>query len=79
MAKTLARKLSDKAVMGADGAEIGTLHNITADLKTGALNDLVVEPHEGGKRFDFERDQHDRYLVPAARVEAVKDYIVVGR
>ncbi len=79
MAETLARNLSDKAVMGADGAEIGTLHNITADLKTGSLNDLVVEPYEGGKSFDFERDQHDRYLVPATHVEAVKDYIVVAR
>ncbi|PSQ38682.1 photosystem reaction center subunit H [Halobacteriales archaeon SW_5_70_135] len=79
MAETLARNLSNKAVMGVDGAEIGTLHNITADLKTGALNDLVVEPHEGGQSFDFERDGHDRYLVPAAHVEAMKDYVVVAR
>lgn len=79
MAETLARNLSDKAVMGTDGAEIGTLHNITADLKTGALNDLVVEPYEGGMSFDFERDERDRYLVPASRVQSVKDYIVVRR
>lgn len=79
MAETLARNLSDKAVMGTDGAEIGTLHNITADLKTGGLSDLVVEPYENGASFDFERDERSRYLVPASRVESVKDYIVVRR
>jgi sporulation protein YlmC with PRC-barrel domain len=79
MAETLARNLSDKAVMGTDGAEIGTLHNITADLKTGALSDLVVEPYENGASFEFDRDERNRYLVPATHVQSVKDYIVVSR
>ncbi len=79
MAETLARNLSDKAVMGTDGAEIGTLHNITADLKTGSLNDLVVEPYDDGISFDFDRDERNRYLVPATSVQSVKDYVVVRR
>ncbi len=81
MAEILAKNLSDKAVMGSDGAELGTLHNITTDLKTGHLHDLIVEPHDhtDHERFDLPRDDDGRYLVPATRVRAVKDYIVVDR
>lgn len=80
MAEILARNLSNKAVMGSDGTEVGTLHNITADLKTGHLQDLVVDPETGTEgSFDFDRDESGRYRVPANRVEAVKDYIVVRR
>lgn len=78
MAEILARNLSNKAVMGSDGKEVGTLHNITADLKTGHLQDLVVAPNSDAD-FEFERDGNGRYRVPARRVEAVKDYIVVSR
>jgi sporulation protein YlmC with PRC-barrel domain len=80
MAEVLARNLSNKAVMGSDGAEIGTLHNVTTDIKTGHLHDLVVEPHpEADQSFEFDRDEANNYLVPARRVQAVKDYIVVDR
>jgi sporulation protein YlmC with PRC-barrel domain len=82
MAEVLARNLSNKAVMGSDGAELGTLHNITTDLKTGTLRDLVVEPHsdaDASATFEFDRDDRGYYRVPARRVQAVKDYIVVGR
>lgn len=80
MAEILARNLSNKAVMGSDGKEVGTLHNITADLKTGHLQDLVVAPSsKSNTDFEFDRDENGRYRVPARRVEAVKDYIVVRR
>lgn len=81
MAEILARNLSNKAVMGSDGTEVGSLHNITTDLKTGHLQDLVVDPRTGPEAgsFDFERDEDGRYRVPARRVEAVKDYIVIRR
>lgn len=79
MAEILAKNLSEKSVMGSDGTELGTLHNITTDLKTGKLHDLVVEPdaEASASRFDFDRDESGRMLVPAARVQAVKDYIVI--
>ena len=81
MAEILAENLSGKAVMGSDGTELGMLYNITMDLKTGALHDLIVEPDEqlpeGTVQFD--RDEADRFLVPVDRVQAVKDYIVVAR
>jgi sporulation protein YlmC with PRC-barrel domain len=79
MAEVLARTLSEKAVMGSDGTELGTLYNVTTDLKTGKLHDLVVAPEEDGPEVEFERDEEGYYRVPARRVQAVKDYIVVDR
>jgi len=81
MPDVLAENLSDKAVVGADGTEIGPLYNITMDLRTGALGDLLVEPNEefsvGSSGFDV--DEEGLLRVPVSRVQAVKDYIVVER
>ncbi len=80
MADMLAENLSGKSVMGADGTELGRLYNITMDLKTGKLNDLVVEPLEDSDvKVDFPQDDEGHYRIPVTRVQAVKDYIVVER
>jgi sporulation protein YlmC with PRC-barrel domain len=73
----LAENLSGKAVMGSDGAELGTLYNITMDLKTGKLHDLLVEPNLEVST-DYETDDENLLRVPVGDVKAVKDYIVVG-
>lgn len=78
MVEILAENLSGKKVMGADGAEIGELYNITMDLKTGELHDLVVQPGEGVSA-DFDVDDHGHFRVPIDHVQAVKDHIVVRR
>ncbi|MFC7046979.1 PRC-barrel domain-containing protein [Halobacteriaceae archaeon GCM10025711] len=81
MPDVLAENLSGKAVMGSDGTELGMLYNITMNLKTGKLNDLVVEPDPEGpaKKVQFGKDEDGRYHIPVNRVQAVKDYIVVQR
>ncbi|MFC4247340.1 PRC-barrel domain-containing protein [Natribaculum luteum] len=81
MSDILAENLSGKAVMGSDGTELGLLYNITMDLKSGKLHDLVVEPDEElpARSVDFDRDETGRFLVPVRHVQAVKDYIVVQR
>lgn len=82
MPTILAENLSGKSVMGSDGTELGRLYNITMDLKTGELSDLIVDPEtEAQSRLDldFEVDDEDRYLIPVHHVQAVKDYIVVER
>ena len=78
MVEILAENLSGKRVMGDDGAEIGELYNITMDLKTGELHDLVVDPGESVSA-DFDVDERGHYLVPIGNVQAVKDHIVVRR
>jgi sporulation protein YlmC with PRC-barrel domain len=74
----LAENLSGKAVMGSDGAELGTLYNITMDLKTGELHDLLVEPNLEVSS-DYELDDENLLHVPVGNVRAVKDYIVVAQ
>jgi sporulation protein YlmC with PRC-barrel domain len=79
MVDILAENLSDKSVMGADGAELGLLHNITMDVHSGALDELIVEPEQGVTDTTFPTDENGRYRVPVAKVQAVRDYIVVQR
>jgi sporulation protein YlmC with PRC-barrel domain len=81
MSDILAENLSGKAVMGSDGTELGMLYNITMDLRTGELNDILVDPTDETptRSVDFETDSGGRYRVPVSRVQAVKDYIVVQR
>ena len=79
MAELLAENLSGKDVIGSDGATLGQLYNITMDLKTGELHDLVVDPEEGVRDVGFRTNEFGRYLVPVGNVQAVKDHIVVRR
>ncbi|MFC7113875.1 PRC-barrel domain-containing protein [Natronoarchaeum sp. GCM10025703] len=81
MSDILAENLSGKAVMGTDGTELGMLYNITMDLKSGELHDVVIEPDEDttGHGSDLRTDESGRYRVPVQAVQAVKDYIVVKR
>ena len=74
----LAENLSGKAVMGSDGSELGTLYNITMDLKTGALHDLLVDPNVE-VASDYETDDENLLHVPVGNMQAVKDYIVVNQ
>ena len=80
MADMLAETLSGKAVMGTDGTELGELYNVTMDLETGRLEDLLVQPLEDSSvQVDFPVDEAGRFQIPVGRVQAVKDYIVVNR
>jgi sporulation protein YlmC with PRC-barrel domain len=81
MPDILAENISDKAVMGSDGTELGALYNVTMDLKSGELHDLIVVPDEETptRAIDYDRDEQGRFRVPVAHVQAVKDYIVVDR
>jgi sporulation protein YlmC with PRC-barrel domain len=80
MPEILAENLSGKAVMGSDGAELGMLYNITMDLNSGRLANLVIDPDESYAGGDgFETDQQGRLLIPIDRVQAVKDHMIIQR
>ncbi|MDD3420935.1 MAG: PRC-barrel domain-containing protein [Methanocellales archaeon] len=76
MVRSFAKNLSNKKVMGIDGSNIGTMHNVVVDLHTGALIDLVIKPDMA---FDTEgfRTEDNFMLVSFEAVRAMKDYIVV--
>jgi sporulation protein YlmC with PRC-barrel domain len=79
MPNVLAENLSEKEVMGTDGASLGTLYNITMDLKTGTLKHLIIDSGQRSGDLEFERDERGNYRVPVSRVQAVKDTIIVDR
>lgn len=80
MPEILAENLSGKAVVGSDGAEIGMLYNITMDLDSGRLANLLINPDESYSGGDnFETDTQGRLLVPVNRVQAVKDHMIIQR
>jgi sporulation protein YlmC with PRC-barrel domain len=78
MVDILAENLSGKGIiMG--GTELGVLYNITMDLKTGRLVDLLVTPHDARdpENLPFELDDDGHLRVPVERVQRVEDYIDV--
>jgi len=79
MAEILAENLSGKDVMGTDGAELGSLYNITMDLSSGSLKHLVIDPAESLRNTDFDYSDQGRLMVPVERVKAVKDHMIVKR
>ena len=79
MAEILAENLSGKAVMGSDGAELGMLYNITMNIETGRLENLIISPADSYRGDDFDTDERGRPLIPVQRVQAVKDHMIVER
>ncbi len=78
MSKLLAMNLTDKKVMGEDGMELGELHNVTCNIETGELNDLVVDPTSRGSEV-YQSDKNGYIRIPTKKLKDVKDYIVVER
>jgi sporulation protein YlmC with PRC-barrel domain len=56
------------------------LYNITMDLDTGRLENLLVDPEDRRvAETEFDTDEAGRLLVPVERVQAVKDHMIVER
>lgn len=69
--------LSDKDVICSDGSNVGQMHNILLDPKTGELEALTVSPTEDGASVAFSRTEKNRYRIPATAVTAVDDCVVI--
>ena len=79
MTELLAENLSGKAVTGSDGAELGMMYNITMNIDSGRLENLIVTPAESYRGDDLDTDEAGRLLIPVSRVQAVKDHMIVER
>ena len=76
MHEVLASALPDKPVLSSDGRELGIVHNLTMDTRTGKLNTLLVEPDGDG--FDeLEPTDEGDIRIPAGRISGFDDYLVV--
>jgi len=71
-----AKSLSNKEIVSEDGRKIGTLYNFTADLDTGDIIDLVVQPDKSMNTKRYKVDG-DFILIPFKAVMSVKEYIMV--
>jgi sporulation protein YlmC with PRC-barrel domain len=56
---------------------VGAVYNITADLKTGALLDLIIKP--GQSPVPELEKQNDLYVAPFESVKSISDYVVLDR
>lgn len=74
-------QLSDKLVSTSDGTRLGEVYNVTSDLQTGQLDSLLLTPTSGGvseQQIPFDEVQSGVYEIPASRVQAIEDYVIVS-
>lgn len=72
----LAKSLGKKVVLLSDGTVVGSVYNITMDLKTGSLIDIVVKPQN--EVPDLEK-QNGLYIIPFESVKSISDYVVLDK
>ena len=77
MDSVLVSSLAGHPVMTTDGVELGTVENITMNVKTGELTSLRLDS-DNHSASGFERTETGQLLVPADRVEAKQDYLLVA-
>ncbi|AGK62139.1 hypothetical protein Asulf_02186 [Archaeoglobus sulfaticallidus PM70-1] len=73
----LAKTLSKKMVLMSDGTEVGMVYNVTADLKTGMLIDLIVKP--GQKPLPDLEKTDNYYIIPFEAVKSISHYVVLDK
>ncbi len=71
-----AKSLGKKVVLLSDGTVVGSVYNVTMDLKTGSLIDIVVKPQN--EVPDLEK-QNGLYIIPFDSVKSISDYVVLDR
>lgn len=71
-------ELRGKTVMSAEGVYLGVLRNISANVSTGDLSIIHVEPSEDVSRKDFVTDDQGRITFAFEAIKAVRDVIVVA-
>jgi sporulation protein YlmC with PRC-barrel domain len=72
-----AKSLAKKMVLLSDGTLVGTLYNLTVDLKTGSILELIIKPAQNPVP-ELEK-QNNLYIVPFESVKSISDYIVLDR
>lgn len=76
MGKVFSGSIAGKEIVNIDGMVLGSLDDVTFDVRTGKLADLKVKPDRELNRIKYRED--GRFvLIPFASVVAIKDYIVI--
>jgi len=80
MSRILSREIQNKTVVSEEGKMFGKVLDITADLQTGELVNMVVEPTKYVQTH-FENlvsDENGRILLPFSSVQAVGDFVLIN-
>lgn len=72
----LASSLPGNEVMTVEGTELGVVDGVTMDPDTGSLQNFRLKAHGGGDG-GYHRIDNGHLLVPADRIEAREDYLLV--
>ena len=75
--KMFESELRGKTVMSNEGGYLGILRNISANVETGDLVAIHVEPAEEIDARQFPQDTQGRLQFPFTSIKAVRDVIVV--
>ena len=70
-------ELRGKTVMTEGGLLIGILRNVTMDLGTGELKNLLVEPSEDIDTRLYHLDERGHIILDFDSVKSVKDVVIV--
>ena len=70
-------ELRGKTVMTEGGLLIGILRNVTMDLGTGELKNLLVEPSEDIDTRLYHLDEKGHIVLDFDSVKSVKDVVIV--
>jgi len=80
MSRILSREIQNKTVVSEEGKMFGKVLDVTADLQTGELVNMVVEPTKYVQTH-FENlvsDENGRILLPFSSVQAVGDFVLIN-
>jgi sporulation protein YlmC with PRC-barrel domain len=76
--KILENELRGKTVMSEEGLYLGVLRNSTVDGKTGALQNILVEPSDDVDPRLYHLDEEGHLVFPFNSIKSVKDVIIIG-
>ena len=80
MARLPFKEIQSKTVVSEGGRMFGKVLDITADVTTGELINMIVEPTKYivAHFEDLVRDKQGRLLLPFSAVTAVGDFVLVN-
>ena len=77
--KRYARQLMGKTVVTKTGKRFGEVENLTFEVRTGELLQIVIKNPTGyAEGLNLERDSRGSFLIPYGSVIAVGDFLVVA-
>ena len=76
--KVFESELRGKTVMSNEGGYLGILRNVSANVNTGDLVAIHVEPAEEVDAKNFAQDTQGRLQFPFTSIKAVRDVVVVS-